>query len=115
MTALKNTSDAIYTYDDKVKVIATFSNSSLWKYDEATKTFYYTEKVAPDAKTQDLLKSVKVTDVPSAYQVEIKVLADAIEADQATMNKVWGMEDFNALQKLPTTLDLIKMQIPKQS
>jgi hypothetical protein len=31
------------------------------------------------------------------------------------MNKVWGMEDFNALQKLPTTLDLIKMQIPKQS
>ena len=115
VTALKNTSDAIYTYDDKVKVIATFSNSSLWKYDEATKTFYYTEKVAPDAKTQDLLKSVKVTDVPSAYQVEIKVLADAIEADQATMDKVWGMEDFNALQKLPTTLDLIKMQIPKQS
>lgn len=110
VTALKKKDGNSYSYTDKLKVTGTFSTSTKWKYDEINKTFYYTEAIAPDAVTEELLQSVQIEGVPDGYQVEIKVLADAIEANAEVMQKTWKISGFTSYASVANTYDLVKMK-----
>lgn len=91
------------------------ATSAKWKYDETSKTFYYTEALKPGELTEELLQSVTVEGNTENYTIQVDVLTDAIEANEENLNKIWhitnGFENASflglaeAYQLLPTVTE----------
>lgn len=78
-------------------------NSSNWVYDANSDTYYYTQPVAPNDYTEQLLDSVVIKANDEAEksllmhsEVKIEVMADAISAYPDTnLKDAWGLKNQN--------------------
>lgn len=56
-----------------------FETDSKWK--QVGDTYYYSERVAPDGNTTNLIKSIAPPSDTKGYRLKVDIIADAIQAD----------------------------------
>ncbi|MEG0361083.1 MAG: hypothetical protein RR537_01975 [Longicatena sp.] len=89
----------------EIDLTYTMETNTAWKTD-GNGNYYYTKVLAPGDTSEELLKSVKLSsDVPTGYHLEVKVLADAIQArPSASLQNAWGISSFDGLNDIGSTV-----------